>query len=286
MRRDSFEVYRDIDQKSISLGFEVRWAGRVSVSDNFELKRYHKRCLMIYLTGGKCRMFAEDGEWELGPGDLMVYPPNSFQHYQAMPGSTLKYYGLAISGTMLESILEGMPVMSAQVHHIGNQNQLGYMFHELVSQMLVLPPERVEIIWGLVLSILGEINVSIVQLQRKDSDNYVQTSRLDKAAQHIQLHYNAELKVKDLAEMTGYSVSWFENQFSRKYKMSPLTFQAKQRIARAKDMIRADIFSISEIGYAVGFNDPLYFSRVFKKNVGVSPQQYRNMVLKIKKEEN
>jgi YesN/AraC family two-component response regulator len=52
------------------------------------------------------------------------------------------------------------------------------------------------------------------------------------------------------------------------------------RIEKAQNMISTNILSLSEISASIGFNDPLYFSKVFKKYVGLSPKQYRMSQLK------
>jgi|GEM_PF-1279635 len=277
MRRNFYEVFREIDEKSLQNGIEIRWAGRTSHLPNFEMSRYHQRFLMLYVYDGVCLLDDDGEERELGAGHLILFQPNEYQHYKANNKKMLHYYGLAFSGDFLERILEGTPLVSRRVHYISTQNKLMVMMQDLISEMLVYPKDHNEIIWGSFLRIIGEINVCIRQVDYAKSDNYLQEQRLQKSEQHIRLHYNEHLTIQEIADISGYSVSWFENLFRKQYQMSPINYQIKQRISKAKDMIRTNILNISEISFAVGFNDPLYFSKVFKKHVGVSPKQYRNM---------
>ena len=53
------------------------------------------------------------------------------------------------------------------------------------------------------------------------------------------------------------------------------------RIDKAKDFLADENLPVSEIAYLVGYSDPLYFSRIFKKTEQVSPQQYRKDILRI-----
>lgn len=53
------------------------------------------------------------------------------------------------------------------------------------------------------------------------------------------------------------------------------------RINKAKVYLQADQYSVSEIAYRVGVRDPLYFSKVFKKYYGLSPQAYRKSYHKV-----
>ena len=57
--------------------------------------------------------------------------------------------------------------------------------------------------------------------------------------------------------------------------MSPKQYILEKKIARAKEFLDATEASILEISNSVGFLDPLYFSRIFKKKVGVGPEEYR-----------
>ena len=55
----------------------------------------------------------------------------------------------------------------------------------------------------------------------------------------------------------------------------PLKYLTSIRIARAKELLTGTDIPISEIGELVGYDNPLYFSKIFKKNTGLSPREYR-----------
>ncbi|MBQ4117176.1 MAG: AraC family transcriptional regulator, partial [Clostridia bacterium] len=64
----------------------------------------------------------------------------------------------------------------------------------------------------------------------------------------------------------------------RKYGVSPAGYVIKERIRLGCRMLVEDEkLSISDISVAVGYKDPLYFSRIFKKQTGVSPTEYRQL---------
>ncbi|WP_281989272.1 helix-turn-helix domain-containing protein [Aquimarina aggregata] len=55
----------------------------------------------------------------------------------------------------------------------------------------------------------------------------------------------------------------------------PNNYITDQKLKRAKELLRITEMPVSEIAYGVGFNDPLYFTRIFKKKIGGSPTEYR-----------
>ena len=58
--------------------------------------------------------------------------------------------------------------------------------------------------------------------------------------------------------------------------MTPMQYITFLRITRAKELLRSTDYSIQEISSMVGYENPLYFSRIFKKQTGYSPSEYRS----------
>ncbi|MDR1978909.1 MAG: AraC family transcriptional regulator [Synergistaceae bacterium] len=275
MERSSYEVYRLIDRESERLGLEIRWAGEVWCKPGFVLNRYHKRFLLIYIYDGVC--LYDDGNQflRLEPGNLILYKPHEYQHYKTEEGAPLHYYGIAFSGRMVEEIMAGMPLVQESIHNVGVDSNLAKAISNLIKQMMIVPPSRSEIIWGEFFRVLGSINDVILNGPHLDCASCHQALQLKTAERYITLNYNVDLNIKEIAQIAGYSVSWFEKLFHKHYGMSPITYQMKLRIEKAQNIICTDILSLAEISFAVGFNDPLYFSKVFKKHVGMCPKQYR-----------
>jgi AraC-like DNA-binding protein len=268
-------VYRLIDQESERLGLEIRWAGEVWCKPGFVLDRYHQRFLLLYIYDGVC--LYDDGNrfLRLNPGSLIVYKPHEHQHYTTTEESGLHYYGIAFSGKMIEETIARMPLLQKSIHNVGVDSDLAKAMSNLIRQMMVVASSRSEIVWGEFFCVLGLVNGAILKENHLDRTDYNQVAQLKNAEQHIALNYNMDLNVKEIAQASGYSVSWFEKLFRKHYGMSPIAYQTQLRIEKARNMISTDIFSLSEISSAVGFNDPLYFSKVFKKYAGMSPKQYR-----------
>ncbi len=66
--------------------------------------------------------------------------------------------------------------------------------------------------------------------------------------------------------------------FKNAYNETPLEYLTNLRITKSKELLtnKLNNLSISEVSQIVGFNDPLYFSRVFSKKTGMSPSEFRN----------
>lgn len=97
------------------------------------------------------------------------------------------------------------------------------------------------------------------------------TPALDYLKKHI---YDSNLKVEELHTIAGISSTYFRQLFISKYGTTPRRFILKKRLSHAKSILAAgDFGTISEVALSVGFNDPLYFSKAYKKAYGISPTE-------------
>ena len=85
-----------------------------------------------------------------------------------------------------------------------------------------------------------------------------------------------QLRLEDFARQAGLSVSHFSEQFREQTGHSPMAHFTLLKIRHARRLLDLTEKPIKAIAVDTGYRDPFYFSRVFKKIVGKSPEQYRN----------
>ena len=99
------------------------------------------------------------------------------------------------------------------------------------------------------------------------------TQRITRAVQHIRQHFECPLKVDVLAHQIGMSVSGFHQHFKSVTAMSPLQFQKQIRLQEARRLMLSDNIDVATASTRVGYDDPSYFSREYKKLFGTPPQR-------------
>lgn len=87
--------------------------------------------------------------------------------------------------------------------------------------------------------------------------------------------WNRQEKISKYAEICGISQCYFNALFREWSGMGPVEYRTRMRITQAQAILRSGTVSVAETAILVGFEDPFYFSRVFKAQTGVSPQEYR-----------
>ena len=78
-----------------------------------------------------------------------------------------------------------------------------------------------------------------------------------------------------LAGCVNLSATHFSRPFRRYFGSSPMHYVIQQRMARAASLLAETAAPIKQVAHAVGYDDPYYFSRLFKRTVGLAPGAYR-----------
>lgn len=99
------------------------------------------------------------------------------------------------------------------------------------------------------------------------------TRRISKAIGHLREHFDEPLRVEEVAHKFGMSVSGFHHHFKSVTAMSPLQFQKQIRLQEARRLMLGDDLDAANAGFRVGYDDPAYFSREYKKLFGAPPQR-------------
>lgn len=112
------------------------------------------------------------------------------------------------------------------------------------------------------------------QLHERQKDDSAERSIMD-CVNYINNHYQESLERGSLARKVSLSSSYFSVLFKRYVGCSPVQYITKVRLDKAMQMLRGSNKPVAVVALEVGFHDPLYFSRVFTREIGVTPRAYR-----------
>ena len=124
---------------------------------------------------------------------------------------------------------------------------------------------------------LFNIILLLVSRQQQESEKTTTSipEEIEAAVAYFNENYNTKVSVDDYAESLHISTNWFIRNFKQYMKISPAQYILSLRMVNAQSLLENTEYNIGEIAEIVGYDNPLYFSRVFKKEYGVSPAQYR-----------
>ena len=96
---------------------------------------------------------------------------------------------------------------------------------------------------------------------------------------YIESHYMEDIALQDIAGYLNYSDVYFCKLFKQNFGKNFITYLNEFRMARAKELLADPGINIKDVGYKAGFRDPNYFTRIFKRMVGMTPSEYRSGAL-------
>lgn len=115
--------------------------------------------------------------------------------------------------------------------------------------------------------------------EKKQCKNDKTAVILDKTVKYIQKHYAENLTLEDVAFQSGFSTYYFCKMFKKYYSSSFTDYLSNIRIQHAKILLKDPKMNIKDITQMIGYVDPNYFTRVFKKVEGITPTEYRNKTI-------
>lgn len=225
----------------------------------------HKSFEIQYILEGRYDVFVDGKKSNLGAYDLIIYSPHC-EHgseFLSRHGDSINIWFDA------EYPRDIHPCFGVVKDGAGS---LRWLFEHILSEYVSRRRDSDAII-NMLLStlvlytcrLLGEVqNVSMDALLKNVLD-------------YIEMNYYLNLNINNLSEMMNVSKSYFHKLFRDATGGSPLQYINSVRIERAKDMLIKTDTSVLDISFAVGFEDARYFSRLFKKHTGMTPNKYRQL---------
>lgn len=111
----------------------------------------------------------------------------------------------------------------------------------------------------------------------KSAQDKKRESYLEHAVRYMAEHVADSVKLPDLARHTGLSRQHLIYLFNRETGQPPIEYFLRMKMQRAAQLLDLTDLTVKQVGHAVGLSDPYYFSRLFKRMMGHSPSQYRQI---------
>jgi len=127
------------------------------------------------------------------------------------------------------------------------------------------------------LETLRDTYAILVMLQQSSQEQYhtsKKQQKLEPAIDYILNNFTANITNDYLAGLCGMSCVYFRKQFKSVMGEAPISYARTLRIRKAKEMLKGDYGSLSDIAYSLGYPSLYDFSRDFKKHVGKAPSKY------------
>lgn len=145
-----------------------------------------------------------------------------------------------------------------------------------VTRYLTKPTKRREL-----LGVLEEIEGKMSEKQKGGEEKKeVSNLMVQKAMDYIALNYSEKISLKNIAEELYLSPNYLSELFKRHTDKNISEYITQFRLDKARRYLQQPEYKIADVSDLAGFGDPRYFSSMFKRQYGMTPNEYRNRNVK------
>ena len=104
---------------------------------------------------------------------------------------------------------------------------------------------------------------------------------MDVIVQHLLQHYAERIDFRELAQLASLSISQLDRRFKRLFQLTPQKFLLGVRLSAACRILASTDYQISEVAYRTGFYDQSHFTKLFRREKGMTPKEHRRRYRRI-----
>lgn len=223
---------------------------------------------IIYVYKG-CGHYLLDGQWQsLSAGNIVLFRPFEPQVYSYYAKEKPEIYWIHFTGTACEELLKKFEIQNC---YIGENLFLKQLFQSVITELQLKKLHYEEITVSQLYFMLSMIS----RLYKTSLQPFENDFSIDRLVVQLHQRYNESWTIASMADYCKLSEGYFAHTFRKQMGVSPMRYLNDLRIDKAKELLEAGTMSISAIASMTGFRDPLYFSKIFRKAVGMSPTDFK-----------
>ncbi len=226
--------------------------------------------LIHYIISGTGTCTIGSTTYSVSPGQAFLTQPNTTISYRADDTTPWHYCWAGFSGIDAPLILRQTPFMqqNTPVITVANGAQIQKSFKKIWLARGTTFDARVQM--------TGQLYAALALLITPEETETPAIRHFIRTVDYIKKNYfSYSLSVETLAENLGINRSYLYTVFKESCGLSPKTYLTRFRMKQASTLLIQSHLSITAISYSVGYEDNMYFSKVFKKVTGMAPSVYR-----------
>ena len=232
---------------------------------------------LLYIVSGKGHFYFHGEDRVVYAGRMVLIQPRQEQRYEYFGEDKPEVYWVHFTGSDVKNILRSYNIpMDDPIFYSGASSTYSYLFKEMIYELQNCKTGYEDLL-AMYLRQIFLLVQRTRQEERPTVSTYIQ-EEMEFARRYFNEHYNEPISIQEYAESRNMSVCYFQRNFKQIVKHTPMQYLLTIRVNNAASLLETTDYSMAEIAAIVGYEDPLYFSRLFRKIKGVSPRDYRNLV--------
>lgn len=262
----------DASRKPVTRDLCVTHIGAFVAARGHHVERLHgtsQHILIACVSGnGSCTLAGQ--EWNLAPGDLLFLPPRKHHVYSATPGLPWTIFWMHFRGLRAADHLENLGVSTTNpIVSVDDPAVLIEAFEDSFRHATHGFNEAA--MTGLSTAFGRLLGLAKVHQRMPGNRSRRAENRLLKVISLMRNDLAHPWTLAEMARISQLSIPHFTELCRRQTGLPPLGLLIRLRLQRAMDLLQQRTHNVTEASHAVGYEDPFYFSRLFRKHIGVPP---------------
>ena len=231
---------------------------------------------LLYISSGKAFFHLSCGEKEASRGCMVLYRPGESQRYYYYAKDNSEVCWIHFSGSEAGAVLDKIGFAASQILYCGNSFNFFELFRDIILELQLKRPCFEEFLCLYLRQLFAGIERTQLDFATERSpENSFSRRELEATVHYFNEAFAQDIRIEEYAKNQHMSVCWFIRSFKRYMGVTPMQYITSIRMNKAKELLKNTNYSIQEISGLVGYENPLYFSRIFRKQIGCSPSGYR-----------
>lgn len=269
-----------LEKKDLSkVGFTLRYISISKYEGDWQsLPHTHHFTELFYVISGKGSFLIEDDLVPVKPNDLIIINPHIEHTEKTVTNDPMEYIVFGVDGLAFsfDNPKEESQKNYSYYSYTSAKNHLVDFAQVMLAEFREKKP-KFDIVCQSILQVLlifiaREQHLSII------SDSTFKISKeCALAKRYIDTNYSKNITLDTLAEVTHINKYYLAHSFASCIGQSPISYLTDKRLQASMELLINTNYSIAQVASSTGFSSQSYFSQIFKKAVGLTPQQYRKM---------
>jgi len=245
----------------------------ISANNHYTRRTNHTDNLIIFCFDGVGQFSTSTCQGMIKKGDILFLPKGIEHQYKSSKKDPWSIYWVHIEGHLFEQFMDFIGTNRTNlILSVSNQIVFINEFEQLLAtrnksyqlNSFILAANIIKKIFA-----LFTVNCNVEPKQLKQDFN------LSKVTGFMEENISQKINLQQIADSLKLSKFYFAKQFLQHTGVSPIRYFLELKIKHACKLLDESNISVKDVALKIGYDDPYYFSRLFKKIMGLSPTQYR-----------
>jgi AraC-like DNA-binding protein len=230
---------------------------------------------MVYISEGRGVFKSEGKTWAVKPGSVMLVLPEIKHLYKPDFETGWHEYWVGFNGDYFKRLLEqGIFSRERMFFDTGLHDNILVIFNQIFDEIRAQRPLYQFKACAGILSLISEV---LAHDRRRDQPGYYQKIT-DKAKYLMEKNIFGAINIAAISDQIGVSASRLNEIFKTHTGMTPYQYYIHIKINKASIVLEEEDIPVQTVALRLGFDDPYYFSRLFKNKTGIVPSKWRKFV--------